>query len=315
MSNSLYRPLNFGVSEVIVEHQDDVQYVRAAMALDAYAQHMGERFKHWAETTPDATLVARRAPRGHPDEQTEWVQVSYAQAYAQARSIGQALLNTGLGKDTPIVLLSENSIEHLLMSLGAMLVGVPYCSVSTAYSLLSQDYDKLKHIANTLKPKLVFAQDERYARAIDAVFGNSIPLVQVSAFACQAKAWSFADFSRTPATSQVDTAFASITADHTVKYLFTSGSTKLPKGVINTHRMWCANQQQMRQSMPVLMEETPVLVDWLPWNHTFGGNHNIGLVLYNGGTLYIDDGKPVAALIGETLRNLKDIAPTLYFNV
>src|SRR6185436_11252398 len=125
----------------------------------------------------------------------------------------------------------------------------------------------------------------------------------------------FADLLATPATDAVEAAMHATGPDTITKFLFTSGSTKLPKAVINTHRMWCANQQQMRQSMPVLTEEPPVLVDWLPWNHTFGGNHNVGLVLYNGGTLYIDDGKPTAAGIAETLRNLREVAPTIYFNV
>jgi feruloyl-CoA synthase len=191
--------------------------------------------------------------------------------------------------------------------------------VSTAYSLVSTDYEKLRHVLDTLTPAVVYASDmARYGKAIDAVLGDDV-LVVADSFAVRSRksgrAMRFAQFINTNPTKAVERAMKTVGPDTIAKFLFTSGSTKLPKGVINTQRMWCSNQQQMRQSMPVLTEEPLVLVDWLPWNHTFGGNHNFGMTLYNGGTLYIDDGKPTPALMNETLRNLREVAPTVYFNV
>jgi feruloyl-CoA synthase len=188
--------------------------------------------------------------------------------------------------------------------------------VSPAYSTISQDYDKLRHVLGTLTPGLVFATDAaRYAKAIEATVpgGTEVVLCEGALEGRPITRWS--KLLATAPTPAVDAAMRATGPDTITKFLFTSGSTKLPKAVINTHGMWCANQQQMRQSMPLLQEGPPVLVDWLPWNHTFGGNHNVGLTLYNGGTLYIDDGKPTPALMGETLRNLREIAPTIYFNV
>jgi feruloyl-CoA synthase len=194
--------------------------------------------------------------------------------------------------------------------------GVPYVPTSPPYSLVSQDFDKLKHVMRTVTPGLVFAADAaRYGRAIAAAVGADIEVVLTSGALEGRSVTRFDDLTATPATPAVDAAMQATGPDTIVKFLFTSGSTKLPKAVINTQRLWCANQQQMAQSMPVLTEAPPILVDWLPWNHTFGGNHNVGMVLYHGGTLYIDDGKPTPALMHETLRNLREIAPTVYFNV
>jgi feruloyl-CoA synthase len=196
-----------------------------------------------------------------------------------------------------------------------MVAGVPFVPTSPPYSLVSVDYDKLKHVLKTVTPGLVFASDARYAKAIAATVGDSMEVVMVEGAVQGREVTLFDSLCATPATPAVDAAMATTGPDTIVKFLFTSGSTKLPKAVINTQRLWCANQQQMAQSMPVLAEQELVLVDWLPWNHTFGGNHNVGLTLFHGGSLYIDDGKPVPALMGETLRNLREVAPTVYFNV
>jgi len=225
------------------------------------------------------------------------------------------LIDRGLNAERPVAILSENSLEHAMLALGCMLAGVPFVPTSPPYSLISVDYDKLKHVLKTITPALVFAQDERYAKAITATMGDDIEVVMASGSVPGRATTSFAQLCAVPATDAVDQAMAATGPDTVVKFLFTSGSTKLPKAVINTNRMCCANQQQMTQSMPVLAEKPLVLVDWLPWNHTFGGNHNFGMVVYHGGTLYIDDGKPTPALINETLRNLREIAPTVYFNV
>lgn len=291
-------------------HADGSTRVRSTEALQPYAQRLTDRLLHWAEAAPDRTVVAKRVDRG------EWRRVSYAEALRAARSIAQALLDRGLSVDRPVAILSDNDIEHLLLALGAMLAGVPFAPVSPAYSLLSQDHGKLRHILGTLTPGLVFASDgDAYAKAIQAVVPAETTIV-LTRGAIQGRCTQrFDDLLATTATAQVDAAHAQVGPDTIAKFLFTSGSTKLPKGVINTQRMLCSNQQMIRQCFPHLAEEPPVLVDWLPWNHTFGGNHNIGITLYNGGTLYIDEGKPTPALIGETLRNLREIAPTFYFNV
>jgi feruloyl-CoA synthase len=311
-----YRPLRFGVTRVIIrEGAGGVRYVRADQALESCAQRLTDKLVHWAETTPDRTFIARRAKNA--DGSTgDWRHITYAQALATARSIAQALLDRGLDAERPVAILSENDLEHAMLALGCLYAGIPYCPVSPAYSTVSQDYEKLRHVLSTLTPGLVFAADaQRYGRAIAATIGPDVEVVLGAGSLDGRSSTPLAELLATRATSAADAAMQATGPDTITKFLFTSGSTKQPKAVINTHGMWCTNQQQMRQSMPVLAEEPPVLVDWLPWNHTFGGNHNFGLTVYNGGTLYIDDGKPTPALMHETLRNLREIAPTIYFNV
>ena len=311
-----YRPLHFGVTRgVLTEGTGGVQYLKAEQALEPCEARMTDRLVHWAATAPSRTWMAQRT-KNADGTKGDWRSITYAQALASARSIAQALLQRGLSAERPVLILSENDLNHALLSLGCMLAGVPWCPASPAYSTISTDYSKLRHVYNTLTPGLVFASDaSRYGKAIQAIVASDVEVVFSHGNTGEQPSTAFADLLATPATDAVDSAMAATGPDTIVKFLFTSGSTKLPKAVINTQSMWCANQQQMRQSMPVLAEEPPVLVDWLPWNHTFGGNHNFGLVLYNGGTLFIDDGKPVPALIGETLRNLREVAPTVYFNV
>ena len=316
--SSPFRPLRFGVTGVhLRDGAPGTHYLSADQALQAYPDRLTDRFLHWAALAPDRTWVARRAPAATPGGVSgDWQHVSYAQGLAQARSIAQALLDRGLSAERPVVILSENSIEHALMVVGCMLAGVPFVPASPAYSLISTDYEKLRHVLRTVTPGLVFASDAaRYGKAMAATQAEGVECVLVNGVVDGLASTPFARLLATPATEAVDAATAATGPDTIVKFLFTSGSTKLPKAVINTQRMWCANQQQMTQSMPVLTEDPLVLVDWLPWNHTFGGNHNFGMVIYNGGTLYIDDGKPTPALTGETLRNLREVAPTVYFNV
>ncbi|HVR54315.1 MAG TPA: feruloyl-CoA synthase, partial [Pseudorhodoferax sp.] len=221
----------------------------------------------------------------------------------------------GLSAERPVAILAENSLEHALVAFGCLLVGIPHCPVSPPYALVSKDHEKLRHVMALLTPGLVFASDARYAAAIAATVPAEVEVVLGEGRLADRASTPLAALLATAPTDAVEAAMARIHPGTITKFLFTSGSTKNPKAVINTHRMWCANQQQMRQSIPALGEEPPVLVDWLPWNHTFGGNHNIGIALDNGGTLYIDEGKPTPAGIAETLRNLREIAPTVYFNV
>jgi feruloyl-CoA synthase len=314
-----YRPLKFGVTRITLrDGAPGVEYMQADLPLQPYAARITDRFVHWARIAPERSFMVRREQL-QGGRTGEWQHLSYARALQAARSIAQALLDRGLSAERPVAILSENSIEHALMALGCIYAGVPYCSVSPAYSIVSQDYDKLRHVLATLTPGLVFASDAaRYGKAIAATVSASTEVAiasPVHASLAGRATTEFAALIHTPATPAVDAAMQATGPDTIVKFLFTSGSTKNPKAVINTQRMWCANQQQMAQSMPVLAAEQLVLVDWLPWNHTFGGNHNFGMVLYHGGTLYIDDGKPTPALMGETLRNLREIAPTVYFNV
>ena len=311
-----YRPLTFGVTRIVVREGDSgTHYVKADQPLSEYAARITDRFLLWARTTPNRSFLARRV-RNADGSTGEWQHLTYGQALASARALGQALLDRGLSADRPVVILSENGLEHAQLALGCLYAGIPYCPASPAYCLVSQNYDKLHHILQTLTPGLVFASDAaRYGKAIQAAVGADVEVVLHEGSLEDRPTTSLSSLLATSPTPGVDAAMQATGPDTIAKFLFTSGSTKMPKAVVNTHRMWCANQQQMRQSMPVLAEEPPVLVDWLPWNHTFGGNHNVGLTMYNGGTLYIDDGKPTPELMAETLRNLREVAPTLYFNV
>jgi len=318
MTAATFRPLTFGVTRVTLKHGvSGTQYLSAEQALGDYPVRITDRLQYWAATAPERSFMAKREKLA--DGTTgDWQHISYAQAWARARCIAQALIHRGLSADKPVAILSENDLDYALLALGCMVAGVPFVPVSPAYSLVSQDYDKLRHVLKTTTPGLVFAADGvRYAKAINAAVANDLDVVLGMGQLEGRNTTAFADLLATPATPAVDAAMQATGPDSIVKFLFTSGSTKLPKAVINTQRMVCANQQQMAQSMPVLADasEPPVLVDWLPWNHTFGGNHNFGMVLFHGGTLYIDDGKPTPALMAETLRNLREIAPTVYFNV
>ena len=316
MSEAKYRPLKFGVTRATLRDGDTgVHYLRADQELGPYPERLTDRLVHWAKERPDQTLFARRV-KNADGSSGDWKHITFAQALDAARRIGQGLLNRGLSAEKPVLILSENDLEHALLALDCIYAGIAYCPTSPAYSLISQDFDKLKHVVKTLTPGLVFASDAlRYSRAMLATLGDDVELVTTKGTVPGRDTTSFAALMATEPTPAVDAAMAATGPDTIAKFLFTSGSTKMPKAVINTQRLWCANQQQMATSMPVLAEKPLVLIDWLPWNHTFGGNHNFGMVIYHGGTLYIDDGKPTPALMGETLRNLREIAPTVYFNV
>jgi feruloyl-CoA synthase len=316
MTTPKFRPLTFGVTRVALrDGVTGTHYLSADQALQEYPVRITDRLQHWAQVAPDRTFMARREKLA--DGKTgNWKHITYAQAWDSAQRIAQSLIDRQLSVERPVVILSENDLEHALLALGCLVAGVPFVPTSPPYSLVSQDYDKLRHVLKTVTPGLVFAADAaRYGKAILTAVNPDIEVVLTTGVLDGRATTSFDELQSTTVTDQVHAAMQATGPDTITKFLFTSGSTKLPKAVINTQRMWCANQQQMAQSMPVLAAESLVLVDWLPWNHTFGGNHNFGMVVYHGGTLYIDDGKPTPALMAETLRNLREIAPTVYFNV
>jgi feruloyl-CoA synthase len=305
------RPVRLGEAGMNLDKRaDGTIYARSPVSLGPYPDRLTDRLEHWARLAPDRTFLAQRCTGG------AWRRLSYARALGEVRAIGAALLERGLSPQRPIAILSENGIEHALIGLAAMHVGIPYAPISTAYSLMSSDFGKLRQILGALTPGLVFASDgNRYGAAIDACLPLDAELVLLDGEGPARRATTFAELAATSASEAVSAANAATGPDTIAKFLFTSGSTGSPKGVINTQRMLCANQQMIAQHLAFLQDEPPVLVDWLPWNHTFGGNHNTGLVIYNGGSLYIDEGKPVPGGIEMTVRNLRDVAPTVYFNV
>src|SRR5215213_7610873 len=288
------KSLRLAPAAVHAERKGGNTYLRSPQKLAPYARCVTEWLVHWSDKAPERIFLAERKGEG-------WRKLTYRETYGAVRRVGQALLDRDLGPERPVAILSDNSIDHALLSLGALHVGVPVAPVSPAYSLMSKDFGKLKSIFELLNPGLVFAADaKKFGPALDAV---------------GAKSASMAEILETNPGSTLEREHAKVRPDTVAKILFTSGSTGTPKGVINTHGMLCANQQQMAQAWPFIEDRPPVVVDWLPWNHTFGGNHNFNLVLRNGGTLYIDGGKPVPGLIETTARNLAEIAPTMYFNV
>ncbi|MCY0858504.1 feruloyl-CoA synthase [Cupriavidus sp. D39] len=304
-----YRTVAVSTATAICHKDGDVWRITSAEALADYPGRMTDCLAAGAERHPDRVLVAQRGAQGN------WIEITYREMLARARAIGQALLDRGLCAQRPLAILSGNDLEHLHLSLGAMWAGIPFSSVSPPYSLVSTDYGKLRHVFEVLTPGLVYAADgAMFARAIGAVVPADMEVVTRDGSLPGRTATAFDALVRTQLTN-VDDAQAAVGPETLVKFLFTSGSTRQPKAVPTTHRMLCSNQQMLRQAIPDFTIEPPVLVDWLPWNHTFGSSHNFGIVLYNGGTLYIDDGKPAPGKFEETLRNLREISPTAYFNV
>ncbi len=285
--------------------------IRNREPLKAYPGALVERLEHWAHVAPDRVLLAERDASGG------FCEVTYVQALETVRAIAQALLDRGLSVERPVAILSENAVDHGLLGFAAQYAGIPHVPISPAYSLVSTDFAKLRDVVGQVTPGLVYVSDgARFARALDAAIPPETELVVSTSPPSGRTATPFASLIATRDGPAVDAARARVGPDTIAKILFTSGSTGSPKGVVNTQRMLCSNQQMIRQMFPFLADDPPTIVDWLPWNHTFGGNHNVGLVLYNGGTLYVNAGRPIsAAAFGETLRNLREIAPTVHFDV
>jgi feruloyl-CoA synthase len=283
--------------------------VRSPHPLLPYARTMTDRLAHWATVRPDTVFLAERADEG-------WRTLSYGAALDAARHVAQALLHRGCTPANGVAILSENGIDHAILALAAQYVGIPYVPVSPPYSLMSNDFAKLRHVLSLFAPGLVYARDaERFERAFASdVIPDGLPIVVSEGTVDGRESELFDWLLEAPVTPAVDAANETVTNDTIAKILFTSGSTGLPKGVINTQRMLCSNQQMNLQAFPFFAEEM-MMLDWSPWNHTAGSNQVFNMVLYNGGTLYIDDGKPTPAEFAKSLRNLRDVSPTIYFNV
>ncbi len=290
---------------------DGAIYVKQKGELGPSARCFTERLAHWAIATPDSIALAdRNGANG------EWRKLTYAQMFETMRRLGQALLDYGLSAERPMLILSGNDIEHALLGLAAQHVGVAYAPISPAYSTMSTDFEKLHSIVALLTPGLVFADDgAKFAKAIGATIPTSTPLVVTRNPVAGRPCRTFDDLAMTPVRDAVARAHALVGPETIAKFLFTSGSTGSPKAVINTQRMLCANQEMIRHCYAFVQDEPPVILDWAPWNHTAGGNKVFGLALYNGGALYIDDGRPTSAGVEASARNIRSVAPNWYFNV
>jgi feruloyl-CoA synthase len=305
------RPISFRDPKVTIDRRDDgTIYLRPQQALVQYPARLTDSLHHWASVAPDRLFMAER------DHHGGWRKITYAELLSSSHRIASGLLARDLSAERPVVILSGNSIDHALMSFGAMLAGVPFCPVSPAYSLISKDHSKLVYLMRLLTPGLVFANDaDQFSAALQANMPSEIEVVASRGRPTGRAVTALSDLLASPLHPDLDEVHRAIGPDTIVKFLLTSGSTGNPKAVINTQRMLCVNQVMIRETMAFLKEEPPVIVDWLPWNHTFGGNHNLGLVLFNGGSIYLDAGKPMPGGIEETVRNLREISPTVYFNV
>jgi feruloyl-CoA synthase len=305
------RNISFSDPAVSIERKDDgTIYLRPKTALVDYPVRITDRLHHWARVTPDQVFMAERVAGGG------WRKLTYAELHLASRRIASALLDRRLSAEKPVMILSGNSIDHALIAFGALYAGIPFCPVSSAFSLISKDYSKLAYVIKLLTPGLIFADDAgKFADALAANVPRGVEIAASTGAVAGRDVTKLGELLTTPLHANLDTAHSAIGPDSIAKFLLTSGSTGNPKAVINTQRMICANQVMIRETLAFLKDEPPVIVDWLPWNHTFGGNHNIGLTLYNGGSMYLDQGKPMPDRIEETVKNLREISPTVYFNV
>lgn len=311
MNPAEFAALDFAPARVVLEGSPETGFLLGSpLPLAPFEPSLGQMFRHWVRQTPERTFLGERTADGF------WRRLSYAEAGRQVDAIAQALLDRKLGPARPVMILSGNSVDHALLMLGCFLASVPVVPVSVPYSLLSRDYLKLRFIFEEVAPGLVYVADGAlFAAPLARLDLTGVEVVVGQGALPKHATTPFAALLATRATVDVERSLERVAAATVAKILYTSGSTGQPKGVINTHGMLCANQQMLAQVWPFTAETPPVLVDWLPWNHTFGGNHNFNLILKRGGTLYVDDGKPAPGQVERTVKNLSELSPTIYFNV
>ena len=289
------RKLRLAEPAIVAERRNGALYLCSSHKLGAYPRTMTERLDYWAARAPERVFLAQRAPDG------SWRRLTYGEARRRARRVAAALLQRQLSAERPLAVLSGNDIEHGLLELAAMYAGVPYAPVSPAYSLISTDFAQLRRVMELVTPGLVYVSNrQQFQPAIDAAC-RGLDVIDT--------------LPERDAEAEVDAASANVGPETIAKFLFTSGSTGMPKAVINTQRMWCSNQVMVREVLSWMQDEPPVMIDWAPWHHTAGGNKDFGMVLFNGGSLYIDEGKPLPGAIEATVRNLREVAPNWYFTV
>jgi feruloyl-CoA synthase len=303
----------FAKPEIVAyKRADGSIWLRSTTPLQQHARCVGDWLEHWARQTPEKIFLGERSSVDAP-----WSTVTYKDALRQVRSSAAWILAQGLSAEHPLVILSDNSIDHALLALAAMHVGAPVAAISPAYSLVSKDFDKLKSMIRLLEPGAIYVSSMKaFAPALAAIKSLHSAII-VCGDADSSDALPFRNVAATSETFAVAAAFATVTPDTIARFLFTSGSTGTPKAVINIQRMLTSSQQAKAQTWSFLdsTAEDLVILDWLPWSHTFGANHNFNLVLRNGGTLYIDGGKPAPGLFAMSLANLRSVMPTVYFNV
>ncbi len=278
--------------------------------LGAYPDRLSDRILNWGKIRPDHTWMAERNVDG------DWVKIDYATLADLMPRVGTALLDHGLTVDRPLLILSGNSTGHAIAALSAQYVGVPSAAVAPVYALVSADFAKLRSIAAQITPGAIFVENATlYAKAITSVFDPDIPVFAVTGTLPDRAVLPWAHVMATPPAQKANDAMLATGPDTVAKFMFTSGTTGSPKAVIQTQRMLCANQQMVLNCYAYMRDEPPVVVDWAPWNHVASGSKVFNMVLYNGGTYYIDAGKPTPDGMKDTIRNLHDISPTWYFNV
>jgi len=305
------RPVRFFAPGVeLTPRPDGSLLMRSSEPLADYDHRIGDWVDRWARDAPGRVFLVEQLPQGERA-------ITYREARDSALVLAQNLLDYGLSAERPLAILAPNSIDHAIVMLAALYVGIPVAPIAPAYALQTGDFSKLAHSFRLLTPGMVIVEDGAlYAKAIRASLDPGVPVVAFRNAEPSLNMRSLASLQHdVGALNAVANAAAQVSRETIAKFLFTSGSTGVPKAVINTHGMLCANAQMKRQIAPVLADEPPVMVDWAPWNHTAGGNSNFNIALYHGGTLYIDPGKPTPALIGASIELLRRVAPTIYFNV
>jgi feruloyl-CoA synthase len=313
LTKPAFRKITWLERDIAVERRDDGTVIlKSRIPLKTYEKHIPASLAKWAGEKPERTWLAQRAGADR-----QWRRLSYGEAKRNVDALTQGLLDLGLEPGRPVAILSGNSIEHALMTMAAMQARFPAAPISPAYSLMSQDHVKLRYLFDLIKPAAVMVQDgPTFENALKALDLAGVTVIHVARPCDGIRSVAFSDLAATPVTGDVAESIAQITPDTVGKLLFTSGSTGMPKAVINTQQMMCANaamMMQVRPRDPHAAQST--YLDWMPWNHTMGGNALFNPVLTEGGALYIDDGRPMPGMIEETLRNLREISPSYYANV